>query len=137
MERTPSGSITGENKILVMDDQENIRDVVVRSLKRMGCEVATSMEGAEAIEKYRDALQSGRPFDAVILDLTIPGGMGGGEAIKQLKEIDPAIAAIVASGYSDDPIMKDYSDYGFKGVISKPYRIKVLRAVLNEALNEN
>ncbi len=95
------------------------------------------MEGAEAIEKYRDALQSGRPFDAVILDLTIPGGMGGGEAIKQLKEIDPAIAAIVASGYSDDPIMKDYSDYGFKGVISKPYRIKVLRAVLNEALNEN
>lgn len=135
--KPPAGSMTSESRILVMDDQQNIRELVVRALKRIGAEVVTSMDGAEAIEKYQDALRSGQRFDAVILDLTIPGGMGGAEAIKHLQQIDPDVTAIVASGYSDDPIMTDYGNYGFKGVIFKPYRVKTLRVALNAVLNES
>lgn len=80
---------------------------------------------------------SRNPFSAVILDLTIPGGMGGRETIKQLTEMDPGVTAIVASGYADDLVVTDYRDYGFKAAISKPYRIKDLSAVLHEVLNQS
>ena len=95
------------------------------------------MDGTKAIEEDNDAMESGNPLSAVILDLTIPGGMGGCETVKKLKELDPGVKAIVASGYSDDLIMTHYRDYGFKGVISKPYSIKGLSAVLDEVLNES
>jgi CheY-like chemotaxis protein len=130
-------SLAGDDRILVMDDQENIRDIVDMSLSKLGYDVVTCEDGAETVEKYKDAMGSGNPFSAVILDLTIPGGMGGLEAIGKLKELDPGVRAIVASGYSADPIMTACRDYGFRGAIVKPYRIKGLREVLDEVLNES
>lgn len=95
----------------------------------------TCVDGAETIEKYQNARDSGNSFQAVILDLTVPGGMGGKETIEKLNEIDPGVTAIVASGYAEDPVITDYRDFGFRGVITKPYTIDGLRKVLHEVLN--
>ncbi len=107
----------GKGRILFMDDKESIRDVVGEMLIQLGCEVEFATEGDEAIELYKKAKVSGQKFDAVILDLTIQGGMGGVEAFQKLREIDPEVKAIVTSGYSNDPVMNKYRDYGFKGVV--------------------
>ena len=124
----------GEGKILVMDDEETIRDVTEKILMELGYEACCASDGAETIALYQDAARSGRPFDAVIMDLTIPGGMGGKETIRQLLSIDPQITAIVSSGYSNDPIMSDFEKYGFRGVATKPYRIEKLSWVLHDVL---
>jgi PAS domain S-box-containing protein len=124
----------GSGKILVMDDDEAIREVTEKILLELGYEVGSASDGAETIALYRDAAQSGQPFDAVIMDLTIPGGMGGKEAIQQLLKIDPKVIAIVSSGYSNDPIMSEYKKYGFRGVATKPYRIEKLSWVLHDVL---
>jgi PAS domain S-box-containing protein len=126
----------GSGKILVMDDDEAIREVTEKILMELGYEVGSASDGAETIALYRNAAQSGRPFDAVIMDLTIPGGMGGKEAIRQLLRIDPQVSAIVSSGYSNDPIMSEYEKYGFRGVATKPYRIEKLSWVLHDVLVE-
>jgi CheY-like chemotaxis protein len=126
----------GSGKILVMDDDEAIREVTEKILMELGYEVGSAADGAETIALYRDAAQSGQPFDAVIMDLTIPGGMGGKEAIQQLLQIDPKVTAIVSSGYSNDPIMSEYEKYGFRGVATKPYRIEKLSWVLHDVLME-
>ena len=126
----------GSGKILVMDDDEAIREVTEKILMELGYEVGSASDGAETIALYRDAAQSGHPFDAVIMDLTIPGGMGGKEAIQQLLRIDPKVSAIVSSGYSNDPIMSEYEKYGFRGVATKPYRIEKLSWVLHDVLME-
>ena len=126
----------GEGKILVMDDDEAIRNVTEKILMELGYEVCCASDGAETIAHYQDAALSGRPFDAVIMDLTIPGGMGGKEAIRQLVSIDPQVTAIVSSGYSNDPIMSDFEEYGFSGVATKPYSIEKLSWVLHDALME-
>ena len=125
---------TGSGKVLVMDDEVSVQDVAGEILKRIGYEVEFAGDGAEAIERYRRAKESGAPFDAVIIDLTIPGGMGGKEAIKKLREFDPQVKAIVSSGYSNDPIMADHRKYGFSGVVPKPYRIHEMSRVLHEVL---
>ena len=122
--------LTGKGHILVMDDEEFIRDVAIQMLKKMGYEVAAARDGDEAIDMYRQAKTMGKPFDIVIMDLTIPGGMGGKEAIRKLKQFDPDAKAIVSSGYSNDPIMANFSEYGFQGVIKKPYRIQDLSDAL-------
>lgn len=93
-------------------------------------------DGEEAIEKYIKAKKEGQPFDGLILDLTIPGGMGGKEAIMRLKEINPDVKAIVASGYSNDPVMANFRDYGFSGVVSKPFRVNKLSWVLHDMIDE-
>jgi len=124
----------GEGKILVMDDEETIRNVTEKILMELGYDVSCASDGAETIMLYRDAARIGRPFDAVIMDLTIPGGMGGKDAIQQLLEIDPQVTAIVSSGYSNDPIMSDFEKYGFRGVATKPYRIEKLSWVLHDVL---
>ena len=124
----------GEGKILVMDDDEDIRNVTENILMELGYEVRCASDGAETIALYRDAFRSGRPFDAVIMDLTIPGGMGGKETIRQLLSIDPQVTAIVSSGYSNDPIMSDFKKYGFRGVAAKPYRIEKFSWVLHDVL---
>jgi len=124
----------GEGKILVMDDEEAIRNVTEKILMELGYEARCASDGAETIALYQDAARSGRPFDAVIMDLTIPGGMGGKETIRQLLSIDPQITAIVSSGYSNDPIMSDFEKYGFRGVATKPYRIEKLSWVLHDVL---
>ena len=126
----------GKGKILVMDDEETIRNVTEKILMELGYEVSCASDGAETIALYQDAARSGRPFDAVIMDLTIPGGMGGKETIRQLLSIDPQATAIVSSGYSNDPIMSDFEKYGFRGVATKPYRIEKLSWVLHDVLRE-
>ena len=114
--------ITGSGRILFMDDEEMIRHVAGEILGVLGYDVEFAREGAEAIERYRTAREEGRPFDAVVMDLTISGGMGGKDAIGKLREYDPGVKAIVSSGYSNDPVMARYGDYGFKDVIVKPYK---------------
>ncbi len=121
-------------RVLVMDDEEIIREVVSQLLEACGYEVETAEGGQSAIEMYQQARACGRPFAVVIMDLTIPGGMGGEEAIKELLVLDPEVKAIVSSGYADDPIMANYTEYGFKGIVSKPYSIMQLREVLNRVL---
>jgi len=128
--------IRGEGKILVMDDEAIVRDVTGRILKHLGYDVEFAGDGSEAIELYRKAKESGKPFDLVIMDLTVPGGMGGKEAIHWLIEIDPDVRAIVSSGYSDNLVMSDFRQYGFKGVVAKPYKIQQLALALHNVLND-
>jgi CheY-like chemotaxis protein len=124
----------GKGKILIMDDEDMIREITGELLQNLGYQVEFAKNGSEAIDLYREAQGLGKPFDAVILDLTIPGGMGGKEAIKGLLEIDPKIKAIVSSGYSNDPIMAEFREYGFNGVIIKPYRLTELSQTLQDVL---
>ena len=130
-EKTPALSPSfSKRRILVMDDEELIRNIVMEMIKSLGHEVDLAENGETAIKKYLAAIESGKPFDIVILDLTIRGGMGGRDTIERLRVIDPGVRAIVSSGYSNDPIMANYREHGFLGVVAKPYRIKEL----NEAL---
>ena len=128
--------VMGQGKVLVMDDEEMVREVLDRMLSLLGYEVDFATDGSQAIEKFIKAKEANQPFAAVILDLTIPGGMGGKEAMERLLKIDPQVKAIVSSGYSDDPIMADFQKYGFVGVIAKPYKVVELGNVLNKALTE-
>jgi CheY-like chemotaxis protein len=127
----------GVARILVMDDEEIIRDVAGRILEKLGYEVECVCNGAEAIAAYARARSKGRPFDAVIMDLTVPGGMGGKETLPKLQEIDPEVKAIVSSGYSSDPIMAEFRKYGFRGVVSKPYTIKKLGETVQSVITES
>lgn len=102
----------------------------MRLLSRLGYVVETAADGAAAVERYAAAKESGRPFDLVIMDLTIPGGMGGKEALRELKRIDPGVKALVSSGYSNDRVMSDYERHGFLGVVAKPYDLAELSQVI-------
>lgn len=124
----------GKARILIMDDEEIIQDVLSSMLDFLGYESAVAPDGARAIEMYRKAREESKPFDAVIMDLTIHGGMGGAEAVKALLAVDPQAKAIVSSGYSTDPAVTGYRDYGFKAVISKPFKIEDLKEVLEKVL---
>jgi len=115
------GSSQTVAKVLVMDDDEMVRFVAGETLKRYGFEVEFANDGSQAVELYRQHHQAGVPFAAVILDLNIPGGMGGEEAMKRLLEIDPAAKGYVSSGRTDDPVMMDFRNFGFSGTIEKPY----------------
>ena len=124
-------------RILVMDDEEMIRNLSRQVLSRLGYEPELVKDGAEAIELYRKAMETGEPFDAVILDLTVKGGMGGKDAVKALLELDPQVKAIVSSGYSNDPVMTNYRAYGFIGALPKPYSKKDLSDMLNQVLGKS
>ncbi|MEA3438338.1 MAG: ATP-binding protein [Thermodesulfobacteriota bacterium] len=126
--------VLGKGRILVMDDEKMVIKITGHILNRLGYDASFSKDGVQAIEMYKNAMELQNPFDAVILDLTVRGGMGGKEAIKKLIEIDPKIKAIVSSGYSNSPVMTGYKDYGFIGVIAKPYNINELSKKLNEVL---
>ncbi len=134
-EKKKERSIEGSGYILLMEDEESVRNSVCRMLRHMGYEAEAVKNGEEAIELYRKVRNSNRPFDAVIIDLTIKGGMGGKDAIKELTRMDPNVKAIVSSGYFNDPIMADFRDYGFSGVIPKPYEIDALGELLETVIN--
>ncbi|HYH04356.1 MAG TPA: response regulator, partial [Bacillota bacterium] len=133
-ETTP---LSGEGNILVMDDEAMIRDVVTEMLHLLGYQATTAQDGMEAIQLYKKAMESEQPFKAVIIDLTIPGGMGGLEAVTHLNQMDPQVKAIVSSGYANDPVMADYEKYGFCGVILKPYKIEEFSQTLNKVIHSN
>lgn len=116
----------GSGRILVMDDEELIRDVAREILELAGCTVVCCSDGREALEYFREAKECGAPFDAVIMDLTIPGGMGGEEAAGMLLAIDPEAVLIVSSGYANDPVLADFRSFGFSGAIKKPFNLETL-----------
>jgi two-component system cell cycle sensor histidine kinase/response regulator CckA len=116
----------GRGMILVMDDELDVRETLGKMLRRLGYMVEFVEDGAKAVERYRESIQNKRPFDAVIMDLTVPGGMGGRDALARLRDIDPGVRAIVSSGYSNDPILADYAKYGFAGAVAKPFLLKEL-----------
>jgi nitrogen-specific signal transduction histidine kinase/ActR/RegA family two-component response regulator len=124
-------------RVLIMDDEEIIRNVVGEMLMHLGYEVGFAEDGAEAIRLYREAMEVSRPFHVVIMDLTIPGGMGGKEAIAKLREIDAHVKAIVSSGYSNDPVMANFKEYGFVGVVTKPYKMKDMNETLRRVLAQS
>lgn len=124
----------GQGRILIMDDMDAVLRMVGKILERMGYDTEGVTDGEKAIEAYRKAYDNGRPFDLVIVDLTVPGGMGGEETITELLKIDPHVKAAVSSGYSNDPIMANYRDYGFSGVVPKPYTKEQLAELLNHII---
>ncbi len=121
-------------RVLLMDDEPAIREVTGMMLRMNGYRVACAADGEEALELYRAARDAGEPFDLVIMDLTVPGGMGGVEAMERLLALDPSVRAIVSSGYSNDPVMSDHAARGFVGVLPKPYRLSQLLDAVRSAL---
>ncbi len=120
--------------VLVMDDERIVREVAACMLESLGYSVDSAAEGTEAIEKYSAAKKNGIPFDVVIMDVTIAGGMGGKEAVKNILTIDPKAKVIAASGYSTDPVIANYSDYGFRGRLVKPFKMKDLKKELDRIM---
>jgi two-component system, cell cycle sensor histidine kinase and response regulator CckA len=126
--------LVGKGKILVMDDEVMILELLEAMLDILGYEGEFAQDGGEAVERFVQAQASGQAFAAVILDLTVPGGMGGKETMARLREIDPQVKALVSSGYSNDAIMADFQKYGFSGVIAKPYQVSELSQILHDVI---
>jgi CheY-like chemotaxis protein len=133
-ERRVHESTEGKARILVMDDEEVVREIACKMLSRIGYDVFLARHGEEALQIFTEARSRGESFDAVLLDLTVRGGMGGKEAVIRLLEIDRNVRAIVTSGYSEDPVVYDYASYGFKAVAIKPYTISELKEILDRVL---
>lgn len=129
--------ISGIGKILIMDDELAVLESLEDMLMFLGYDYVSVREGNKAIRMYTEALEKNEKFDAVMLDLTIKGGMGGKETIRELIKIDPEIKAIVASGYSNGPVISEYKDYGFKACIVKPFDTEELSTVINKVIAEN
>lgn len=127
----PEKTAIRTGRVLLMDDEEMVRNFGKEMLLRLGFDTEHAKDGAEAIELYKRAMDLGKPYDAVILDLTVKGGMSGKDAVKRLLEIDPQVKAIISSGYSNDPVMADFKKYGFIGALPKPYTMKDLSDTLN------
>lgn len=128
--------IRGQGRILVMDDEAAVREVLSHMLIRLGYEPVCVKDGGQALQIYQQAQKDQEKFAAVILDLTVPGGLGGKETIELLRQLDPQVRGIVSSGYGDDPILANYADFGFHGVIAKPYKITDLSQVLHAVLQD-
>ncbi|MFL6540179.1 MAG: PAS domain S-box protein, partial [Chthoniobacterales bacterium] len=141
VEQAPASTITpvieGSGRVLIVDDEETIRDLVDFTLSHIGYTVMGAETALDGVNLYREKLETGERFDCVILDLTLPGGMGGKEALKRLIEIDPTVTAVVSSGYAMDDTMSRFQDYGFRGVIAKPYEAAELGRVIHEVIEAN
>ena len=124
----------GSGRILVMDDEDAIRILALRMLEASGYEAVGAKDGSEAIALFEASRGAGRKFDTVLLDLTVPGGMGGKDTAARLREIDPSVPLIVSSGYSDDPVMADFRKYGFAAVLGKPWTIAQLSRVVQAVI---
>lgn len=121
-------------RVLILDDERPIRLLMSISLKKDGYEVVETEEGSQTVEAYQTALSQGQGFDLVITDLSIPNGMGGAEAMQQIRFADPDVVAVVSSGYSDDPVMANYMQYGFSAVLPKPYEPSALRQLAHRLI---
>ncbi|KAA3663780.1 MAG: PAS domain S-box protein [Chloroflexi bacterium] len=130
-----SESVITSARILVMDDEEVVRQVIEAMLSEMGMEGHFVVEGSEAVAAYRDCFEGGTPYDLVITDLTIPGGMGGPEAAQKILEINPEAKMIASSGYATDPVLAYYQNYGYKGIVMKPFRFEDLQNVIMRVLD--
>lgn len=126
---------TGKGRIMIMDDEEIIREVAGEILTHLGHDVVVAADGAKAIELYNEALKNNTPIDLIIMDLTIPGGMGGQETVKKILGINAEAKVIVSSGYSTDPVMANFKEYGFAAMVPKPFDFKELSKVISEVLN--
>jgi PAS domain S-box-containing protein len=135
--RAISPAITGSGRVLVVDDEESVRTLVHFTLTRLGYQVMEAETALQGVNLYREKFQGGERFDAVILDLTLPGGMGGKEALIKLIEIDPTVNAIVSSGYATDATMSRYQDFGFRGVIAKPYEAAELGKIVHDVIKSS
>ena len=127
---------SGHGRILIMDDMEAMMMVAGEIISMLGYEVAFATNGDEAINAYKAAKESGKPFDAVVFDLTVPGGMGGEEAAEILIKYDPDLLAIASSGYTTTNVMSDFKDSPFTAVVPKPYRIKEMGDALHKVLSK-
>jgi PAS domain S-box-containing protein len=132
----PDVPLVGHGRILVMDDEAMIGDLLRASLTRLGYEVECVRDGRAAIVAYQRAQAAGQPFAAVILDSTIPGGMGGRHTLAHLRTLNPQVVALLSSGYTNDPMLANYTQYGFRGIIAKPYTVKELQEALQRVLQE-
>jgi len=127
----PVGAVrVGSGRVLVMDDDDVVSRAAVRILTTLGYTCDVAPDGHRALALYETARVSGRPFDAMIMDLTIPSGMGGEEALQKLRSVDPDARATVSSGYSNDPVMADHARYGFDGILVKPYTVVAVAEAL-------
>jgi two-component system cell cycle sensor histidine kinase/response regulator CckA len=129
----PAGHTGGA--ILVLDDEELIRNLTTEVLEHLGYQVRSCVDGKEAVLMYKTAKEAGTPFFAAIMDLTIPGGMGGQESAQHILNYDPSARLIVSSGYSNDPVIAEYGKYGFSAVITKPYTVDSLTEILVKLAN--
>ena len=131
----PVAAVQGHGRILVMDDEELIRELAQTALEFLGYQVDAVPDGEACIQAYIAARAEGKPYAALIMDLTIPGGMGGKEAIQRLLEIDPDVRAIVSSGYSHGPEMANHKQHGFRGMVGKPYKVEELAREITAVMN--
>jgi PAS domain S-box-containing protein len=137
VQEAPIISSHGTGKILIMDDEEAIRDLLSDILTTLGYEVVCTRDGMEAVVAYQRAQAAGQPFAAVILDITVPGGLGGKEAMARLQGLNPQVKALISSGYANDPIMANFAQYGFSGVVTKPYTVERLKHALQGVLQSD
>ncbi len=128
--------LAGPRRILVLEDEPLIRQLIVSNLEAVGCLVTPTSEGSETVARYLTAQGDGQPYDLVIMDLSIPNGMGGAQAMEKIRQADPEVRAIVSSGYSDDPVMARHADFGFLAVLPKPYQPGELRELVTGLLAE-
>ncbi len=133
---TEEGNNTMKGKVLVMDDQEMLREVAVAMLEELGYDAITAEDGEQAVDKYRQSLNQGAPIDLVIMDLTVPGGMGGADSARNILKLDGNAKIMVCSGHAADEVISRYRDYGFCGVIGKPYNFDELARAIDAVLTE-
>ena len=128
--------MSGKGKVLLMDDEQIILDVTGEILKFLKYDVMSARDGLAAIVLYKKEKAAGSPFDIVILDLSVPNGLGGKETIEQLRNFDPAVKAVVSTGYTNDPVVQDFSHYGFSERLTKPYNINEMKNLLEKVIKK-
>jgi CheY-like chemotaxis protein len=118
-----------------MDDEKPVREIAVLMLEKLGHVAFEAKNGEELIAAFKAHQKNATPIDIILMDLTVPGGMGGKEAMQEILEIDPAARAIVSSGYSNDPVMADYKRYGFKAAVTKPFLFEDLQHAITDVMS--